>query len=798
MSYDLNRRALLRMSAFAGAGARTLSMLTGLPAAPTRSLPLGPRRRPGWLRALLIALVAVAGIAVTTTAPAGASTGTAAQPRPVFNVRDYGAAGDGTSNDTPAVNTAIAAANAAGGGVVEFPAGTYLAGGSIHLMSNVTIQLDHGSTITAAASGFDPPEANPYDQYQDYGHSHFHDSVIWGENLTNVAFTGSGTITGAGHLITGTPDTGQADKLLTLVNVNGLTISGITLVDGGHITLLTQHCTHVVSNHLTISTASDRDGWNVVDTTDAVITNINVSSNDDALVFKGDYALGQTYNSGNVVVDHAHLSAKCCNGLMFGSETCGNFTNYSFSNIVVTEAGKSGLGMVSEDGAHISNVTYNHVVMSNTQSPIMEKIGTRLRCGGSPAVGSISGIHYNDVTGTSAGAFSPTLWGQPGHPITGITFNDVHLTLPGGSGPTDPNAVPTDNGDYNPNSLSTRPAYGFYLHNVDGITFSDASLQLAANDQRPAFIANSGRDITLDHVTLQAGSGSPFDAGFQGVSGYCLTGSRTTSGGALRISTPGSTPAGGPGPCNAGLDNFSLSASPASGTVTAGSTATYTVRTAATAGHPGLVALSASGQPPGVSVSFSPATVTPGRSARMTVTAASDARNGTYQIGLTGADKTAIQYATVAVTVTGGVTLSVSGLSVADTANAASWSIQPNLQAGDVMYGDRTIALATVPQALQGATWIRTANGSKSATENPLVTFTVNAAATVAVAVDTRLGRLPWMDSTWTDSGLQISDNEGTPRTFEVFEKTFPAGQVALGPQADLTNSSSMYTVAVH
>jgi glycosyl hydrolase family 28 len=750
------------------------------------------------LRALSALLLAAASVAFVLASPALASAAAPANPRPVFNVMNYGAVADGTSNDAPAINAAIGAANAAGpdGGVVEFPGGTYLAGGSIHILSNVTIQLDAGSVITAAASGFDPPEPNAYSQYQDYGHSHFHDSVIWGENLTNVAFTGSGTITGAGHLITGTPNPGQADKLITLVNVNGLTISGITLELGGHIALLTQHCTHVVSNDLTISTAADRDGWNVIDTTDARITNISIASEDDALVFKGDYALGQAFNSGNVVVDRAHLSSTCCNGLMFGSETCGNFTNYKFSNIVITDAGKSGLGMVSEDGARISNVTYNHVVMSDTQSPIMEKIGTRLRCGGNPPVGSISDIHYNDVTGSSAGAFSPTLWGQPGHPVSDITFNDVHLTLPGGTGPMDPNSVPSDNGDYNPNSLSTRPAYGFYLHNVDGIAFNDASLKLAANDERPAFIANAGSDITLRGVRVQAGRGSPFDVGFQDVAGYCLEGTRTTADGTPRVSTPGSslTDKG----CSARLDNFSLSASPASGGVTAGSSVAFALRTAVTSGRPGPVTLTAASPQAGLAASVSPATVRPGQTATLTVSAAADARNGTYQVPVTATDATATQYATVTVTVTGGVTLTVSGLSVADAANSAAWSVQQNLQPGDLMYGDRTITVASVPTVLTGATWIRTANSSKSATENPLVTFTINTPATVAVAVDSRMGRLPWMDSGWTDSGLQITDSESTPRTFEVFTKTFPAGPVTLGPQADETNGTSMYTVAVY
>src|SRR2546429_673143 len=107
----------------------------------------------------------------------------------VFNVRDYGAAGDGVTNDTPAVNAAIVAASATGSGVVRFPAGTYLAGGSIHLLSNVTLQVDTGATVLGNYSGYDAPEPNPNDAYQDFGHSHFHDAMIWGDSLRNIGFT---------------------------------------------------------------------------------------------------------------------------------------------------------------------------------------------------------------------------------------------------------------------------------------------------------------------------------------------------------------------------------------------------------------------------------------------------------------------------------------------------------------------------------------------------------------------------------------------------------------------------------
>src|SRR5439155_1375029 len=80
----------------------------------------------------------------------------------------------------------------------------------------------------------------------------------------------------------------------------------------------------------------------------------------------------------------------CCNALMFGSETCGDFTDYVFDTITITGAGKSGLGMVSMDGAKISDVHYRNITMSGVASPIMQKIGDRKRCGNSPGVGSIS------------------------------------------------------------------------------------------------------------------------------------------------------------------------------------------------------------------------------------------------------------------------------------------------------------------------------------------------------------------------------------------------------------------------
>jgi hypothetical protein len=140
---------------------------------------------------------------------------------------------------------------------------------------------------------------------------------------------------------------------------------------------------------------------------------------------------------------------------------------------------------------------------------------------------------------------------------------------------------------------------------------------------------------------------------------------------------------------------------------------------------------------------------------------------------------------------TGGVV--ITNLSVFDTTRAGMWSVQQNLQVGDVLYGDRTYTLTAAPSLVIGDTWIQDANGSKAFTGNPLVTFTVNQQADVFVGMDQRVGRPAWLDATWSDTGL--TETGTGPVTYELFRKTFAAGSVALDPVGLTT--ASMYTIAV-
>ena len=118
----------------------------------------------------------------------------------IYHVKDFGAKGDGKTLDHTAINKAIEAATNNGGGQVMLSAGTYLCG-SIHLKSNVDLHLMAGATILAAPAelkAYDESEVFGGPEYQDGGHTYFHNSLIWAEEQQNISITGRGMIDGEG------------------------------------------------------------------------------------------------------------------------------------------------------------------------------------------------------------------------------------------------------------------------------------------------------------------------------------------------------------------------------------------------------------------------------------------------------------------------------------------------------------------------------------------------------------------------------------------------------------------------
>jgi polygalacturonase len=292
-----------------------------------------------------------------------------------FSVRDYGARGDGTVLDTAAVNRAIAAAAEAGGGTVEFPAGDYLCH-SIHLRSDVTLHLGAGATLIAAdppatgqAGGYDAAEPNEWNQYQDFGHSHWRNSLIWGENLENVAIVGPGRIYGRGlsrgngriSLPVGAPppckpgapladvlaadgefeyaprpdlvpgpfnypnarDTlpdGVGNKAIALRNCRNVTLRDFAVLHGGHFAILATGVDNLTVDNLIIDT--NRDGMDIDACNNVRISNCSVNSPwDDGICLKSSHGLGEARLTENVTIANCFVSGFDEGSLLDGTRT---------------------------------------------------------------------------------------------------------------------------------------------------------------------------------------------------------------------------------------------------------------------------------------------------------------------------------------------------------------------------------------------------------------------------------------------------------------------------------------------
>jgi polygalacturonase len=228
-----------------------------------------------------------------------------------YNIRLFGAAGDGKTPDTEAINKTIDAASAAGGGTVYFPAGTYLSF-SIHLKNNITLYLDNGAVLLAGdpasgKGGYDAPEPNKWDMFQDFGHSHWHNSLIWGDSLVNTAITGHGMIDGKG-LTRGARSTGgMGNKAIALKSCRNVTIKDISILTGGHCCLLATGVDNMTIDNVRIDT--NRDGFDIDCCRHVHISNCSVNSPfDDAIVLKSSYALGSPRITEDITITNCSVS----------------------------------------------------------------------------------------------------------------------------------------------------------------------------------------------------------------------------------------------------------------------------------------------------------------------------------------------------------------------------------------------------------------------------------------------------------------------------------------------------------
>jgi polygalacturonase len=456
-----------------------------------------------------------------------------------LNVKAHGAVGDGTTIDSPAINRAIETAANTGGGTVRFPAGQYLCY-SIRLKSNVALLLEQGAVIIAAdplpegqTGGYDEPEPEqPWEAYQDYGHNHWHNSLIWGEDLHDISISGPGRIWGRGLTRSNDPKSrnpanqrtkGVGNKSIALKNCRNVQLREFQILKGGWFGVLATGVDNLLVDGLTIDT--NRDGIDIDCCRNVRVNSCAINSPyDDAIVPKSSYSLGQPRATENLEIVHCYVTAAYEVGAMLdgtwkkfdptvrvphtgriklGTESNGGFKNVTISNCVFD--GCQGLALETVDGALLEDVTISNITMRDIVSaPIFLRLGSRLR---GPAESTKTGtlqrvMLSNIVCSNSASHLGCIISGVPGHEIQDLTLRGIYIQHRGGGSKEQAATVPPeDEAKYpEPNMFGDMPSQGFYLRHVKNITMSDIVVSAMSDDARPAIILQNVSGADLFHI----------------------------------------------------------------------------------------------------------------------------------------------------------------------------------------------------------------------------------------------------------------------------------------------------------
>ncbi len=485
-----------------------------------------------------------------------------------FDVTAFGAKGDGKSLDTPAINKAIDAAAAAGGGTVYLSAGTYRCF-SIRLKSNVALYLDQGATILAADPSdkdgqYDAPEPNQWDQYQDFGHSHWHNSLIWGENLENISILGPGRIWGKGLVRSGAQsrtkeqneglgnaasdpgagpfgypnprdavESGWGNKSISLKLCHNVIIRDISILHGGHFAILATGVDNLTIDNLKIDT--NRDGIDVDACKNVRISNCSVNSPfDDGICPKSSFALGYARSTEHVTITNCQVSGydegTLLNGtykrdfrnqngsfsptgrIKFGTESNGGFKNITVSNCVFDYC--RGLALEAVDGALLEDVTISNITMRDiSTSPFFLRLGFR---GRGPkettTVGALRRVIISNIVVYNADPkYASIISGIPGHSIEDVRLSNVRIYYRGGGTKEQAALDPPEKEDAypEPTMFGELPAYGFFIRHVKGLEMRDVEVSYLKEDARPPFWLNDVIGVDFQHVKTQRSEGMP-------------------------------------------------------------------------------------------------------------------------------------------------------------------------------------------------------------------------------------------------------------------------------------------------
>ena len=433
-----------------------------------------------------------------------------------FNVKRYGAEGDGERLDTEAIQSAINACAEAGGGKVVFPVGRYLSG-TIILRDHVNLHLEEGAVILGSTNPEDYPKIRT--GIESYYADIVLQSLIYGENLSHISITGEGTIDGQGEAFEVTTKK-KPDRYLNrphLIRIYGCKNVLVRDVHMQNSAMWMQH--YLACENLTVSgirvynhANQNNDMIDIDGCRNVIISDCYGDTDDDALTFKST----SPYACENITVTNCILSSHC-NAIKCGTESTGGFKNITISNCVIQPSrdkepifgkpeGISGISLEIVDGGIMEGISISNISMEGPEVPVFIRLGNRARKhspeADTPPVGKLSDVLISQVVARNTGKTGCAITGIPGHPVRNIKLSDMILEFEGGveahAGPAE---VPELEDLYPESTMfGELPAYAFFIRHAENIDLSNISVSTQHPDARKAIRTLDVSELTLNNA----------------------------------------------------------------------------------------------------------------------------------------------------------------------------------------------------------------------------------------------------------------------------------------------------------
>lgn len=292
----------------------------------------------------------------------------AAQVR-VYDVTRYGAAGDGRTDDAAAIQRAVDACEAAGGGQVYLPAGRTFMAGPIQLKSNIELYLDAGATLLAR------PDEHIY-RMSAFGSNEGEGMMwLWARDIHDLRICGRGTIDGNGVRFMGRELADSYElkpvttfdprpHVLTLIGVRRLQIRDLTIREGAYWTIHLIGCEDAVIDGISLLNnlkIRNGDGIDIDHSRRVRISNCHITSGDDCICLKNRREYAEYGPCHDITVTNCTMTSRSC-AIKIGSENVDSIYNVAISNCVITRSNR-GLGIQNRDEGTVTDVSFSHIIM---------------------------------------------------------------------------------------------------------------------------------------------------------------------------------------------------------------------------------------------------------------------------------------------------------------------------------------------------------------------------------------------------------------------------------------------------